>query len=248
MLGQPSREAEPVRPDEEDDEMDTDATDTSATAAHAVELVPADGVVGLGTGRAATAFVRSLAARVRAGLSIRGVPTSEATAELARGLGIPLATLDEVGHIDLTVDGADEVDPAGDLIKGYGGALVREKIVAACSRRVVILVTPEKLVPALGSRGVLPVEVVPFGLAPCRRKLAELGLAARPRVADGRLFVTDNGNHILDCEVAPLPDSAGLERALLSIPGVVGTGLFLRLAHTILVQNGDAVEVRRART
>jgi ribose 5-phosphate isomerase A len=147
------------------------------------------------------------------------VPTSEATAEAARHFGIPLATLDDAGDIDLTVDGADEVDPAGDLIKGYGGALVREKIVAACSRHVVILVTPEKQVPVLGSRGVLPVEVVPFGLAPCRRRLAGLGFVTRPRVmSDGRLFVTDNGNHVLDCAIPTLPDPAGVELALLAIP------------------------------
>jgi ribose 5-phosphate isomerase A len=225
--------------------MTTDATDPSAAAARAVEMVSADSVVGLGTGRAATAFVRLLAARVRAGLNVRGVPTSGATADLARHLGIPLTTLDDIGHIDVTVDGADEVDPAGNLIKGYGGALVREKIVAASSRRLVILVTPEKLVPVLGSRGRLPVEVVPFGLAPCRRRLDELGLTARPRTSDGRLFATDNGNHILDCEIAALPDPAAVEQALLAIPGVVGTGLFLGLAHTILIQNGDAVELRR---
>jgi ribose 5-phosphate isomerase A len=228
--------------------MGADATNTSAAAEHAAGLVPADSVVGLGTGRAAATFLHILAARVRAGLRVCGVPTSEATAESARHFGIPLTTLDDTGYIDLTVDGADEVDPAGDLIKGYGGALVREKIVAACSRHVVILVTPEKLVPVLGSRGVLPVEVVPFGLTPCRRRLDDLGFVARPRVmSDGRLFVTDNGNHVLDCAIPTLPDPAGVEQSLLSIPGVVGTGLFLRMAHTILVQNGDAVEVRRHR-
>jgi ribose 5-phosphate isomerase A len=225
--------------------MAADAHDTLAVAGRAVELITPGAVLGLGTGRAATAFLRALGERVRAGLPIRGVPTSEATAALARELGIPLATLDDVERIDLTVDGADEVDPAGHLIKGYGGALVREKIVAACSRRVVILAGAEKLVPVLGSRGVLPVEVVPFGLAPCGRRLSELGFPARPRTKDGRLFVTDNGNHILDCAVSPLPDPAGVERTLLAIPGVVGTGLFLGLAHTILIQNGDAVEVRR---
>jgi ribose 5-phosphate isomerase A len=225
--------------------MTADADKTPAAAAErALELVPAGGVVGLGTGRAATSFVYALGRRVRDGLAVRGVPTSEATAELARGLGIPLATLDEVEQIDLTVDGADEVDPAGNLIKGYGGALVREKIVAANSRRVIILVSEEKLVPVLGSRGVLPVEVVPFGLAPCRRRLGELGFAPQPRTDEGRLFVTDNGNHILDCRTEPLRDPGGVEQLLLAIPGIVGTGLFLCLAHTILIQRGDAVEVR----
>ena len=224
--------------------MATDATDPSA-AARAVEMVPADSVVGLGTGRAATAFVRLLAARVRAGLNVRGVPTSGATADLARHLGIPLTTLDDIEHIDLTVDGADEVDPAGNLIKGYGGALVREKIVAASSRRLVILVTPEKLVPVLGSRGRLPVEVVPFGLAPCRRRLDVLGLTARPRMSDGRPFATDNGNHILDSEIAPLP-TPPREQALLAIPGVVGRACS-RLGAPILIRRRRG-GIRRARS
>lgn len=223
--------------------MPTDAP--LAVAARAVGLVSDGDVVGLGTGRAAAAFLRALGERVRGGLRVRGVPTSEASTSLARELGIPLATFDELTHIDITVDGADEVDPAGNLIKGYGGALVREKIVAASSRRVVILVGSEKLVPVLGSRGKLPVEVVPFGLTPVRRRLEALGYPAQPRTAGDRLFVTDNGNHVLDCTVAPMADPAAVEAAIRAIPGVVGTGLFLRLAHTILVQNGEAVEERR---
>src|SRR5204863_7691004 len=133
-------------------------------------------VVGLGTGHAATAFVRALAQRVAAGLDVRGVPTSEATAALARGLGIKLLTPDDIETIDVAVDGADEVDPRGDLIKGYGGALLREKVVATMARRFVVLVGREKLVPLLGSRGRLPVEVVPFGAPLCRDRLARLGL------------------------------------------------------------------------
>ena len=129
-------------------------------ASSALEYVRDGMRVGLGSGRAASAFVRALGARVREGLAVRGVPTSENTGRLARDLGVPLSGLDE-GLIDLTVDGADEVDPRLDLIKGYGGALVRERIVAAASRRVVILVGREKLVPVLGTRGRLPVEVVP---------------------------------------------------------------------------------------
>ncbi|MGH7266361.1 MAG: ribose-5-phosphate isomerase RpiA, partial [Candidatus Rokuibacteriota bacterium] len=199
---------------------------------------------GLGTGRAATAFVEALGARVRAGLRVRGVATSRATAELAAGLGIPLVTLADVEAIDLTVDGADEVDPRCDLIKGYGGALVREKIVAAASGRLVVLVGAEKLVPVLGSRGILPVEVLPFGLEPCRRRLAAFGWTPRPRVRDGRLVVTDNGNHLLDCGVPALDRPEETEAAVRAIPGVVGTGLFLGMADTVFVQAGDAVEVR----
>jgi ribose 5-phosphate isomerase A len=226
--------------------MSTDANAFRAVADKALTLVPDGGVLGLGTGRAATAFIHVLGERVRAGLRVRGVPTSQASADLARQLGIPLVNFDEIDALDVDVDGADEVDPAGDLIKGYGGALVREKIVAAASRRLVILVGKDKLVPVLGSRGVLPVEVVPFGLAPCRRRLEALGWKPEPRLRDGNPVVTDNGNHILDCRVPPLPRPAETEQTVRAIPGVVGTGLFLGMAPTVLIQDGDAVTVRQA--
>lgn len=210
----------------------------------ALELVPDGAVVGLGSGRAATAFVRALGERVRQGLRVRGVPTSEGTATLARQLGIPLVGLDEVEGIDLDVDGADEVDPQLDLIKGLGGALVREKIVAAASRQVVILVGPEKLVPVLGARGVLPIEVLPFGMALCSRRLSQLGCVPRPRQKDGGLFVSDNGNYILDCQVSPILNPTVFDRMIRAIPGVIGTGLFLGMAHTVLIQDGDTVQER----
>lgn len=220
------------------------ATIPSASARRALELVSDGSVIGLGTGHAATGFIVALGDRVRHGLRVRGVATSETTANLARQLGIPLTTLDEVDAIDVDVDGADEVDPRLDLIKGYGGALVREKIVAAAARRVVILVGPEKLVPVLGSHGKLPVEVVPFALASCRRALAALGCPAVPRTSDGKLLVTDNCNHILDCHIAPLVDPHELEASIRQIPGVVGTGLFLSMACTVLIEREDGVEVR----
>ncbi|MBW8005783.1 MAG: ribose-5-phosphate isomerase RpiA [candidate division NC10 bacterium] len=210
---------------------------------HALEFIQKGHVVGLGTGRAATDFVRALGRRVKAGLRIRGVPTSQATADLAQQLGIPLTTLNEVERIDVTVDGADEVDPQLDLMKGLGGALVREKIVAAASERLVIVVGSEKLVPLLGTRGILPVEVVPFGLVFCRTQLLKLECDPSPRVTDGRLFQTDNGNHILDCKISVLTNPAELEQAIQAVPGVVGTGLFLGMAHTVLVQDGEEVEI-----
>ena len=217
-----------------------------ADIAHrALELITDGNVVGLGTGRAATAFIHTLGDRVKAGLKVRGIPTSDASAELAKQLGIALVTFDDVKQIDVCVDGADEVDPAGDLIKGYGGALLREKVVAAFSRKLVILVGAEKLVPVLGSRGKLPVEVVPFALTPCRRQLAALGFDGEPRAKDGRLYVTDNGNYILDCKTAPLADVAAADAALHAVPGVAGTGLFVKRAHTILIQDGEKVEERR---
>jgi ribose 5-phosphate isomerase A len=221
--------------------------DFRAAVAKALEFVRAGTVVGLGSGRAASAFIRTLGERVRQGLDVRGVPTSEATAKLATDVGIPLTTLDQVDQLDLTVDGADEVDPRLDLIKGYGAALVREKIVAAASRRLVILVGAEKLVPELGARGVLPVEVVPFGLPLCSRRLEALGCKPKPRQAGGRLMVTDNQNHILDCQIAPIGDPGRLEQDILAIPGVVGTGLFLGMAETVVIQDGDTVQIRSRR-
>ncbi len=216
-----------------------------ALAAAALDMIQEGFVVGLGSGRAATAFVRALGSRVQAGLRVRCVPTSQATANLAAQLRIPVVSLHDVESIDVAVDGADEVDPKLDLIKGLGGALVREKIVASASRRFVILVGVEKLVSALGEHGVLPVEVVPFGLASCRRRLAQLGYPAMPRQADGKLFTTDNGNCILDCEVPVLVNPLELEQTLRAMPSVVGTGLFLGMAHTVLVADNGRIEVRQ---
>jgi ribose 5-phosphate isomerase A len=213
----------------------------------ALALIPDRAVVGLGTGRAATAFIRALGERVRAGLRISGVPTSRASADLATQLGIPLTTLDEVSQIDVAVDGADEVDPNLDLIKGLGGALVREKIVAAAARQFVVLIGDEKLVPLLGAHGTLPVEVVPFALAFCRRRLAALGWTPQHRLVGGHPFVSDNGNPILDCRVTGLHRPQEAEQAIRSIPGVVGTGLFLGMAHIVLIQRGDAAEVRQTK-
>jgi ribose 5-phosphate isomerase A len=202
----------------------------------ALEFVANGSRIGLGSGRAAEAFVKALGERVRKGdVSVLGVPTSEATRRLATQEKIPLLTLAEAGTLDLTVDGADEVDPNLDLIKGYGRAMVREKIVAASSRRLIILVGEEKLVPQLGTRGKLPVEVTPFALPLCERRLAEHGCRPVPDVREGRLFVTDNGNHILDCQVEPIADAPRLELDIRVIPGVVGTGLFLGMADTVLV-------------
>jgi len=211
----------------------------------AVGMIQDGSVVGLGSGHTVAPVIELLGRRVRDGLRIRGIPTSQATADLATRLGIPLVSWDDVETIDVTLDGADEIAPNFDLIKGLGGALVREKIVAAASRRLVIVVGSEKLVSALGERGVLPVEVVPFGLACCRRRLTDLGYPAAPRQSGGQLFVTDNGNFVLDCQTPVLRDPPKLEQLVRSIPGVVCTGLFLGMAHTILVDHEGQIELRQ---
>lgn len=225
--------------------MSDDRQPLEAIARRALDFVPAGGVIGLGTGHAATAFLHALAEKARAGFAVRGVPTSVASEQLARQLGIELTTLDDVDAIDVDVDGADEVDPTFNLIKGYGGALTREKIVAAASRRLVILVGPEKLVDKLGSHGILPVEVVPFALATCRRRLEQMGLPSETRQHHDRPFLTDNGNYILDCRIGLLDRPVELEQALRAVPGIVGTGLFLGMADTVLIERGDEVELRR---
>jgi ribose 5-phosphate isomerase A len=222
---------------------------TQADPAQAALEWVRDGMkLGLGTGRAASAFVEALGARVAAGLQVTGVPTSDATAQLAGRLKIPLARLEDVGTLDITFDGADEVDADLNLIKGYGAAMVREKVVAASSDQLVILVGPEKLVKQIGERGRLPIEVLPFGEDLVRRELAKLGLGANLRTDDkGETLITDNGNWILDAKLDPPFDAAVLESTIVSLPGVLGTGFFLGMADAVLIGSDDGVEVRRAR-
>lgn len=221
-----------------------------AVAARALDLIADGARVGLGSGRASLAFIAKLGARVRQGLRIVGVPTSTASEHAARAAGIPLIALDEDVILDVTVDGADEVAPNLDLVKGWGGALVRERIVASASRRQVILVGREKLVHTIGERGRIPIEVIPLARGLVTRSLKALGLVPTVRIdADGkREFVTDNGNLTLDCAVRePLSDpraARDLEAAALAIPGVVDTGLFLGTAERVLVGHPDGhVEV-----
>lgn len=201
----------------------------------ALALVQDGDVVGLGSGHAANEFIRELGDRVRAGLNVRGVATSRASEELAGRSGIPIVSLAQGLPLALTVDGADEVDTSLNLIKGYGRALVREKIVAAASRKLVILIGPGKDVPLLGSRGKLPIEVVPFAVPLCQARLAKLGCTPILYEEDGAPFLTDNGNYILDCAIAPILHPERFEEHLRAIPGIVGTGLFLGMADTVLV-------------
>lgn len=203
--------------------------------------------LGLGSGRTAEAFVRILGDRVRSGLDIVGVPTSERTARLAEAEKIPLTTLDLEPVLDLTVDGADEIGPGLALVKGGGGALLREKIVAAASRRMVVAADESKLVDVLGAFP-LPIEVAPFGLAATKRSIEEvaarLGLfgPVSLRLEGGRPFVTDGGHHILDASFGRIPDPAALATALSSIPGVVEHGLFLGIASAAVIGRDDGVE------
>jgi ribose 5-phosphate isomerase A len=227
--------------------MDIDALKRQA-AARALELVRPGMRLGLGTGSTAAHFVALLGERVRTGLKVVAVPSSNATAAQATGLGIPLATLDAVPELDLTVDGADEIAPDLSLIKGGGGALLHEKIVACASARMVVIADASKCVAVLG-RFPLPVEVVPFGLAATERAIARAvgapGAAAeiKLRKRNGRAFVTDSGHWILDAALAAIPDPGSLAGRLAAIPGVVEHGLFVGMAHTAIVAGADGVRV-----
>lgn len=223
----------------------TDTDYLSLVGAYALRFVKPGMTIGLGTGRAASAFIHALA---KSGMRVRGVPTSKACEALARELGIEVVGLGDVPRLDVTLDGADEVDPRLNLIKGYGGALVREKVVAVASRRQVILVGEEKLVKRLGERGSLPVEVIPFAAPLCMRRIAALGLKPRIRAReDGSRYITDNGNLVFDCGVKAIANPARLDCDLLSIPGVLGTGIFAGIAAVAVVgsPNGSVRVMRR---
>lgn len=216
-----------------------------AVATKALELIPDGARVGLGSGRAASLFIANLGLRRQDGLRVSGVPTSHASAYTARKAGIPLIELGADIQLDITIDGADEVAPNLDLVKGWGGALVRERIVAAASRCLVILVGEEKLVRGLGQRGPVPVEVIPFARWVATKQLRALGLAPilRMNSTGSRPFVSENGNLTLDCALPePMRDRQAareLERALHSIVGIVDTGLFLGTADQVLVGHPD---------
>ena len=228
--------------------MNADAQKRAA-AARAVEFVRPGMRLGLGTGSTARPFVDLLAERVRAGLDVTCVPTSEATRAQAEQLGINLTTLDETPELDLTVDGADEIAPDLTLIKGGGGALLREKIVAAASGKMIVIADQSKLVPVLG-RFPLPVEIVPFGALATRRAVEAATAAAGcpgpalPRLGkDGHPFVTDGGHWLLDAQLQHIADPKTLAERLSAIPGVMEHGLFIGLAWTAIVAGPDGVRL-----
>jgi ribose 5-phosphate isomerase A len=228
--------------------VDMDALKRQA-AAQALEHVRDGMKLGLGTGSTAKHFVDLLGQRVAGGLRVVGVPTSEATRVQAEACRIPLTTLDDVDRLDLTVDGADEVDAALNLIKGGGGALLREKIVAAASDRMIVIADDTKWVDVLG-RFPLPVEVIPFGLAATRRAIetafAESGVSGQMglrKAEDGHVFVTDGGHWIVDAHLERIADAPRLAGLLSLIPGVVEHGLFIGLAGTVILAGAEGIRV-----
>ncbi len=217
-----------------------------AAARASLRFVKDGQVVGLGTGSTAAYFIKLLGEQVKKGLRIRGIPTSDRSKELAMSLGIPLTTLDECQEIAVTVDGADEVDPQLRLIKGGGGAMLREKIVASATRQMVVVADASKRVERLG-KFPLPVEVIKFAQALVAKRISALGAQVSLRKnADGSPYVTDENNHVLDCRFGEIQDADGLARELSEMPGVVEHGLFIGMASIALFAQGtDIIELKR---
>ena len=217
-----------------------------AAARASLQFVKDGQVVGLGTGSTAAYFIKLLGEKVKSGLRVRGIPTSDRSRELALSLGIPLTTLDECQEIAVTVDGADEVDPQLRLIKGGGGAMLREKVVASATKQLVIVADATKQVPVLG-KFPLPVEVIQFAQALVAKRITALGAQVSVRMnSNGTPYVTDERNHILDCRFGQIADADRLAQQLSEMPGVVEHGLFIGMASVVLfAKGGEIVELRR---
>ena len=223
--------------------------DSKRIAGEAALAHVGDGMtVGLGTGSTTAFFVRGLGDAVRErGWRVRGVATSLATEALAREVGIQLVALEDVDRVDVAVDGADEVDPKLDMIKGAGGALFREKVVARAAAKVVIVVDAAKLVPRLGTKAPVPVEVHPFGWRHTKAAIEGLWCTTHLRTTEGGIpFRTDNGNYVLDCAFGPIPKPDKLEREINNVPGVIENGLFVGLADLVLAAGTDGVRTLTA--
>ena len=213
-------------------------------AAAAVDAVQSGMIVGLGSGSTATFMIQEIGERLRDGRlrDIVGLPTSEKTAQQARSLAIPLATLEEQPAIDLDIDGADEIDPKLDLIKGLGGSLLREKIIASVSKRMIVISDHRKLVDRLGTRAPLPVEVIPFARQPVENFLRSLGSKPVIRQKEGQIFITDEGNIILDCYFEEIADPVQLGQIIIAQPGIVEHGFFLGMATEAVVATETGIE------
>ena len=223
--------------------VDQDALKRAA-AGHAVQLVQDGMTVGLGSGSTAELFLAALADRVIDGLKIIGVPTSRRVASLAQAKGVPIAALEDVQHIDLTVDGADEILlPGLDLIKGRGAALLREKLVALATDRLYIVADDSKMVSKLGELQPVPVAVIPFGWRQTAERVRQLGCEPVLRMANGRPLVSDDELFILDCQFGPIADPAGLNAALKGVPGVAEHGIFLGLAAQAIVAGSGGITI-----
>jgi ribose 5-phosphate isomerase A len=215
-------------------------------AARAVEEVKSGMVLGLGSGTTMNFVLETLAARIKGGLKIAGVPSSESTAEAAKRLAIPLVDFAAHRRLDLTIDGADQIARGTlDLVKGLGGALLREKMIALASERMIVVADQSKLVDKLGSATPVPVEIVVFGWELTLDRLKAMGATPRLRQAQGKPFVTDNGNYIADCGFTDIPDPTELDLGLRSLFGVVATGLFCGLASTAIIGTDSGVEILR---
>ncbi len=205
----------------------------------AIEFVKDGMVVGLGTGSTTYFAINRLGMMVNEGLNIIGIPTSLQTEKIAKESGIKLSNLEEHPEIDITIDGADEVDPQLNLIKGMGGALLREKIIACASKMEVIVVDPSKMVSILGTKSPLPVEVSTFGWKNCLERLKQLGCDAKLRKKDENIYTTDNNNYIIDCSFEKIDEPKSLESKINNIPGVMENGLFLGMADVVIMGTED---------
>ena len=206
-------------------------------------------IVGLGTGSTAYFAIKKLSERIKKeGLSIKAIPTSRSSEIIATELNIPLLSTGEVNEVDITIDGADEIDKKYRMIKGGGGALLREKMIASITRKEIIVVEPKKVVPKLGIKFALPVEVVKFGWEITQKRIARLECVPRLQIQDGKPYITDNGNYILNCKFDGIEIPEKLESELNNIPGVVANGLFIGLAHMLVIGDVKGAITKTKRT